>query len=120
MLKVKYIGPKASQSWRVDGRDVLWDGPGAVLDVPDSFAATITAHPGTWEIVERVDSGEPEPVPEEPDTHPPLLDIQAMDKPELAAYALREFGEELNPRWSAERMRKYVQERIAQDSYGER
>lgn len=117
MLKVKYIGPKASQSWRVDGRDVLWDGPGAVLDVPDSFAPTMAAHPGTWEIVGRVDSGEPAPVPEEPDTHPPLLDIQRMDKADLTAYALREFGQELDARWSAARMRKYVQDRIAQRAY---
>ena len=114
MLKVKYIGRKSSQSWLVDGRSVLWDGPGAVLDVPDSFATTIAAHPGQWEIVGHEATDEPGPLPEEPDTRPPLLDIQRLDKSELLAYVQREFGEAVDSRWTVARLRKYVQERIAQ------
>jgi hypothetical protein len=121
MLQVKYIGAKASQSWVVNGRSVLWERYGATLSVPDDFEKTIAAHPGNWEIVGHAKTDEPAEmpaeIPEKPDLSVPLVDLNSMDKTQLHAYLQREFGQNVDQRWSADRLRKYVRDQMGQRQY---
>lgn len=116
MIKVKYVGPKASQSWPVDGKNVLWERYGAVLEVPDAFEGTINAHPGNWEIVGHAAEPEPDEIPqervEEISLDPPLVDLSTMDKAQLQTYCQREFGEQVDKRWSEDRVRQYITTKI--------
>lgn len=121
MLRVKYIGQKASQFFRFEDLGVTWSGPDDVQLVPEQFAGTINSHPSIWEIVGHAKDKKPaeiqEKSEEQPVEVPVLVDINTMDKDALAAYCQREFGLPTDPKWSATRLRKYVQDVMGQKLY---
>jgi hypothetical protein len=116
MIKVKYIGSKPSQVYRLNGQDITW-AQDEVLEVSDSFESVLAMHPGNWEIVGHTNTVEPVEIPEEPVTEPPLVDLGTMDKPALQAYLQRELGQTVDPKWNATRLRKYVQDIMGKRAY---
>ena len=120
MLQVKYIGPKPSRSWQFDTR-ITWAKYGDVQEVPDKYRQTINQHPDIWEIVGHAKTAEPAEmpaeIPEQPDLSVPLVDLNSMDKAQLHAYLQREFGQNVDQRWSTDRLRKYVRDQMGQRQY---
>ena len=121
MLRVKYIGQKASQFFRFEDLEVTWFGQGDVQLVPEQFAGTINQHPSIWEIVGHAKDRKPAEITEEkveePVEIPALVDINSMDKAALHAYCQREFGLTTDPKWPVTRLRKYVQDVMGQKLY---
>lgn len=122
MLKVKYIGTKPSKFVKFGDLSMNFSGPGDIQEVPDEFAGQVTSHPDEWEIVGHAKDPKPveihEEVKEEPIEQPALLDVNVMDKSQLQAYCQREFGQTVDPKWSAARLRQYVRDVMGQRQYG--
>lgn len=122
MLKIKYIGTKPTKYANFGGLELNFSGPGDIKLVPESFAGAILQHPDVWEIVGHADVPEPDEIPaeikEEPTETVTLVDVNAMDKAQLQAYCQREFGHTVDPKWNANRLRKYVRDVMGQRQYG--
>jgi hypothetical protein len=117
MLKVKYIGESPSGKRLLCGKTlVTWTEPGDVQEVPEAGRSAIEGNPHVWEIVGRSSSPEPAEITveteEEPSLDPPLVDLNAMDKAQLQTYCQREFGEQVDKRWSESKIRQYITSQI--------
>ena len=117
MLKVKFIGDSPTGKRLLCGKTlVTWTEPGDVQEVPESMRDTIISNPHVWQIVGRSNTPEPAEMPvetvEEPRLDPPLVDLNAMDKAQLQTYCQREFGEQVDKRWSESRIRQYITSQI--------
>lgn len=117
MLKVKYIGPSPTGKRLLSGRHLItWICPGDVQEVPESATDAIRGNPHAWEIVGHSSRPEPVEIPEEKteetEVNPPLVDLNSMDKDQLQAYCQREFGEQVDKRWSESRIRQYITSQI--------
>lgn len=117
MLKVKFIGENPAGKRLLCGKTlVAWTEPGDVQEVPESMRDAITSNAHVWQIVGRSNTPEPAEMPEEtveePSLDPPLVDLNSMDKAQLQTYCQREFGEQIDKRWSEGRIRQYITSQI--------
>lgn len=117
MLRVKYIGLNTGGR-RLQTQFGLfnWPAPGDVCEVPEALREGIEGNPHVWQIVGRSNTPEPAEMSaetvEEPPLDPPLVDLNAMDKAQLQTYCQREFGEQVDKRWSEGRIRQYITSQI--------
>lgn len=103
MIPVKYVGPKPSGS--VDhlyGSGTRWSKPGDVQEVEPYAAKMLLRHPEYEDARKGKAAGTPivaeAPVKEiEDDQRPPPVQLEAMTKAEIAAYAKRSFGVDIDP-----------------------
>jgi len=117
MLKVKFIGESPSGKRLLCGKTlVTWTEPGDVQEVPEAGRAAIESNAHVWEIVGHSNAPEPAEITvetvEEPPLDPPLVDLNVMDKAQLKAYCQREFGEQVDKRWTESKIRQYITSQI--------
>ena len=117
MLKVKFIGQNPAGKRLLCGSTLItWAEPGDVQEVPESGLVAIETNRHVWEIVGHSNTPEPVEIPvetvEEPSLDPPLVDLNVMDKAQLKAYCQREFGEQVDKRWSESKIRQYITSQI--------
>jgi hypothetical protein len=121
MLQVKYIGSAPYKRLLFNQKLIIWSEFGDIQDVPDAALEGISSNAHLWEIVGHAKTDEPAEmpaeIPEKPDLSVPLVDLNSMDKTQLHAYLQREFGQNVDQRWSADRLRKYVRDQMGQRQY---
>ena len=117
MLKVKFIGDNPTGKRLLCSKTLItWTEPGDVQEVPEASLSAIEGNPHVWQIVGRSNTPEPAEMPEEmveePPLDPPLVDLNVMDKAQLQTYCQREFGEQVDKRWSESKIRQYITSQI--------
>ena len=117
MLKVKFIGENPAGKRLLCGKTIItWTEPGDVQEVPEAGRDVIESNAHVWQIVGHSSTAEPVEMPaetvEEPSLDPPLVDLNVMDKAQLQAYCQREFGEQVDKRWSESKIRQYITSQI--------
>jgi hypothetical protein len=127
-FSVRLILDREAQSLRVGKTVVTWSGKGDTQVVPEEIARKATEHSDVFEVLAEVKGKKTEKAVQieevedleekEKAEMPSLVDINMMDKAALTAYALREFGQQIDAKWSAERARKLIQDLMGQKLYG--
>lgn len=129
LFSVRLILDREAQSLRVGNLSATWRGKGDIQAVPEALARKASEHDDVFEIVGEVKGKkadqsvqikkvEEDLEEKEKAEMPSLVDINMMDKAALTSYALREFGQQIDSKWSAERARKYIQDLMGQKLYG--
>jgi hypothetical protein len=125
-ISVRLIIDRETQILRANGYEVAWHGLGDVQVVSEEIAKKASIHTDVFEIIGEAKGKKAladvplKKVEEEQEKTemPALVDINVMDKSALTAYALREFGQQIDAKWSADRSRKYIQDLMGRKLYG--
>lgn len=95
-IAIKYNGPKPYTD-HLYGSKLHWDIGDTREDVPEHIAVKLLRHPEFEDARKRKTEIKVEPRPrEEVDIQPPLVNLEAMTKDQLADYAHRNFGVRLD------------------------
>lgn len=96
-IAIKYVGVKGREVDHNYGSWVVWNATGEIQLVPPESAVKLLKHPEFEDARHNFQKGKPikveakEPKPEDEPDHP-LISLEASTKHEIALYAKRNFG----------------------------
>ncbi|MCK2097524.1 hypothetical protein [Thauera aromatica] len=97
-VAIKYTGPKPYTD-HLYGSRLHWEIGDTREDVPEHIAVKLLRHPEFEDARKRKTEIKVEPPPrEEREDVPPLVNLDAMTRDQLADYAHRNFGVRLDPK----------------------
>lgn len=132
MAKIEYVGLKDQKTDNVAGTETVWNGTGDVQEVDDAVAAKLIAHPNIWRLakgerakIAPATAKDVDPQVAKAEKLAKLkkdeaeetelarvarrVDINALPKDKLIAYAKRTFGLDLDAKKDEKLLRAAVQ-----------
>lgn len=127
MKGIKYVGSKELHHDNLYGTGLFW-APDQVHAVADDVATRMLVHDDVYAEAEppkgEVPAEKPKLTAEQEaeqkakDEQPPMVDLNAMDKPALMTHAQRYFGQTFKPQMKEETMRTKLAALTAEKMHG--